>query len=114
MVENLGGRLLGRPHDELERLSVNGPGILLGHPAGATGGRIMATLLREMARREAAYGLETMCIGGGQGLAAVCARVTGQQPPAATGAKPDVTLRPVSPRAPVRRPPPLLTARSSP
>jgi acetyl-CoA C-acetyltransferase len=38
---------------------------------GATGGRILATLLREMRRRGARYGLETMCIGGGQGLAAV-------------------------------------------
>jgi acetyl-CoA C-acetyltransferase len=59
-----------------ERLNVNGSGISLGHPVGATGGRIMATLLREMARRDARYGLETMCIGGGQGLAAVFERVS--------------------------------------
>ncbi len=77
MVENLGGRLLGRPHDDPERLNVNDSGISLGHPVGAAGGRIMATLLREIARREASCGLETMCIGGGQGLAAVFARVTG-------------------------------------
>ena len=42
-----------------------------GHPVGATGGRIFATLAREMRRRGARYGLETMCIGGGQGLAAI-------------------------------------------
>ncbi|HLH47443.1 MAG TPA: hypothetical protein VKV25_09800, partial [Acidimicrobiales bacterium] len=54
-----------------ERLNVHGSGISLGHPVGATGSRILATLLREMARRGAALGLETMCIGGGQGLAAV-------------------------------------------
>jgi acetyl-CoA C-acetyltransferase len=58
-----------------DRTNVNGSGISLGHPVGATGGRILATLLREMDRREARYGLETMCIGGGQGLAAVFERV---------------------------------------
>lgn len=58
-----------------DRLNVNGSGIALGHPIGATGGRILATLLHEMDRREARYGLETMCIGGGQGLAAVFERV---------------------------------------
>ncbi|MBV9817095.1 MAG: acetyl-CoA C-acetyltransferase [Solirubrobacterales bacterium] len=57
--------------DGLARLNVNGSGISLGHPIGATGGRILATLLRELHRREGRYGLETMCIGGGQGLAAV-------------------------------------------
>ncbi len=56
---------------DFDRLNVNGSGISLGHPIGATGGRILATLLREMDRRGAALGLETMCIGGGQGLAAV-------------------------------------------
>ena len=58
-------------HDELERVNVNGSGISLGHPVGATGGRILATLLRELRRRGGRYGLETMCIGGGQGVAAV-------------------------------------------
>ncbi|KQY56863.1 MULTISPECIES: acetyl-CoA C-acetyltransferase [unclassified Nocardioides] len=53
------------------RLNVNGSGISLGHPVGATGARILATLSREMRRRESTYGLETMCIGGGQGLAAI-------------------------------------------
>ena len=57
--------------DRLETLNVNGSGISLGHPIGATGGRILANLLREMRRRDVRYGLETMCIGGGQGLAAV-------------------------------------------
>ena len=57
--------------DELERVNVNGGGISLGHPIGATGGRILATLLRELDRRGGRYGLETMCIGGGQGLAAI-------------------------------------------
>jgi len=56
---------------DFDRLNVNGSGISLGHPIGATGGRILATLLRGMDRRGAALGLETMCIGGGQGLAAV-------------------------------------------
>jgi acetyl-CoA acetyltransferase family protein len=57
--------------DGLQRVNVNGSGISLGHPIGATGGRILATLLRELRRRGGRYGLETMCIGGGQGLAAV-------------------------------------------
>ncbi|MGV8872348.1 MAG: acetyl-CoA C-acetyltransferase [Rhodococcus sp. (in: high G+C Gram-positive bacteria)] len=58
------------------RLNPHGSGISLGHPVGATGARILATLLREMDRREVRYGLETMCIGGGQGLAAVFERLT--------------------------------------
>lgn len=53
------------------RLNVNGSGISLGHPIGATGVRIMTTLLHEMKRRGAKYGLETMCVGGGQGVAAI-------------------------------------------
>jgi acetyl-CoA C-acetyltransferase len=57
--------------DGLERVNVHGSGISLGHPIGATGGRIMTTLLRELRRRGGRYGLETMCIGGGQGMAAV-------------------------------------------
>jgi acetyl-CoA C-acetyltransferase len=60
--------------DGFERLNVNGSGISLGHPVGATGARILTTMLREMDRRETRYGLETMCIGGGQGLAAVFER----------------------------------------
>ena len=58
-----------------ERTNVHGSGISLGHPVGATGGRMLATLARELNRRGARYGLETMCIGGGQGLAAIFERV---------------------------------------
>ncbi|WP_067451378.1 acetyl-CoA C-acetyltransferase [Actinomadura macra] len=65
----------GLKDDDWDRVNVNGSGISLGHPVGATGARILATLAREMRRREARYGLETMCIGGGQGLAAVFERV---------------------------------------
>jgi len=64
----------GLTESDLERVNVNGSGISLGHPIGATGGRILANLLREMDRRGARYGMETMCIGGGQGLAAVFER----------------------------------------
>ncbi|WP_406020559.1 acetyl-CoA C-acetyltransferase [Nocardioides sp. NBC_00850] len=60
---------------DLERVNVNGSGISLGHPIGATGGRILANLLREMDRRESRYGMETMCIGGGQGIAAIFERM---------------------------------------
>ncbi|BBX62731.1 acetyl-CoA acetyltransferase [Mycobacterium saskatchewanense] len=58
-----------------DRTNVHGSGISLGHPVGATGGRMLASLARELDRRRARYGLETMCIGGGQGLAAVFERV---------------------------------------
>ena len=61
---------------DFERLNVHGSGISLGHPVGATGTRILATLARELHRRDARYALETMCIGGGQGLAAVFEKVT--------------------------------------
>ncbi len=60
---------------DFDRVNVNGSGISLGHPVGATGARILATLSREMVRRDARYGLETMCIGGGQGLAALFEKV---------------------------------------
>jgi acetyl-CoA C-acetyltransferase len=59
------------------RVNVNGSGISLGHPVGCTGARILTTLLRELDRRGGRYGLETMCIGGGQGLAAVFERMDG-------------------------------------
>jgi len=52
-------------------LNVNGSGISLGHPIAATGARILTTLLHEMKREEHRYGLETMCVGGGQGVSAV-------------------------------------------
>jgi acetyl-CoA acetyltransferase family protein len=54
-----------------ERVNVNGSGISLGHPVGATGARILTTASRHLARTGGKYLLETMCIGGGQGLAAV-------------------------------------------
>ena len=65
----------GSSMDELEnRLNVNGSGISLGHPVGATGVRIMTSLLNELQRGKGRYGLETMCIGGGQGIAAIFER----------------------------------------
>ncbi|HEY8538189.1 MAG TPA: acetyl-CoA C-acetyltransferase [Steroidobacteraceae bacterium] len=67
--------LKGWGWDDRDKLNVNGSGISLGHPIGATGGRILATLCRELHRRGGRYGLETMCIGGGQGLAAIFERV---------------------------------------
>jgi acetyl-CoA C-acetyltransferase len=58
-----------------ERLNVNGSGISLGHPVGATGARLIGSLARTLRRREGRYGLATLCIGGGQGLSAVVERV---------------------------------------
>ncbi|MBX7430551.1 acetyl-CoA C-acetyltransferase [Mycobacterium sp. Y57] len=63
---------------DLDRTNVHGSGISIGHPVGATGGRMLATLARELHRRGGRYGLETMCIGGGQGLAAVFENVSGK------------------------------------
>jgi acetyl-CoA C-acetyltransferase len=60
--------------EDQDKLNVNGSGISLGHPIAATGARILTTLLHEMERRDARYGLETMCVGGGQGVAAIFAR----------------------------------------
>jgi acetyl-CoA C-acetyltransferase len=60
--------------DNWDKLNVNGSGISLGHPIAATGARILTTLLHEMQRRDARYGLETMCVGGGQGVAAIFER----------------------------------------
>jgi len=65
----------GFGESDFDRTNVNGSGISIGHPVGATGVRIMATLLYEMERRDAHLALETMCIGGGQGIAAVIERV---------------------------------------
>jgi acetyl-CoA C-acetyltransferase len=66
---------LGIPVEQLdEKLNVNGSGISLGHPVAATGVRIMTTMLRELQRRKGRYGLESMCIGGGQGMAALFER----------------------------------------
>jgi acetyl-CoA C-acetyltransferase len=66
--------LKGWHWNDPEKLNVNGSGISLGHPIGATGVRVLATLLHELQRRGGRYGLETMCIGGGQGIAAVFER----------------------------------------
>ena len=60
--------------DSWDKLNVNGSGISLGHPIAATGARLLTTLLHEMQRRDARYGLETMCVGGGQGVAAIFER----------------------------------------
>lgn len=57
-----------------DKLNVNGSGISLGHPIGATGGRILATMLNELERRKGRYALHSMCIGGGQGIAALFER----------------------------------------
>ena len=57
-----------------DNLNVNGSGISLGHPIAATGARILTTLLTEMEARDAQFGLETMCVGGGQGVAAMFER----------------------------------------
>ncbi|OED39573.1 acetyl-CoA acetyltransferase [Chromatiales bacterium (ex Bugula neritina AB1)] len=66
--------LKGWGWDDHDKLNVNGSGISLGHPIGATGVRILANLMYEMKRRDVKIGLETMCIGGGQGIAAVFER----------------------------------------
>ena len=56
---------------DIERVNVNGGAVALGHPLGCTGAKLTATILREMARRKARYGMVTMCVGGGQGAAGV-------------------------------------------
>jgi acetyl-CoA C-acetyltransferase len=68
-------KLMGLSEEDCEKkLNVNGSGISLGHPIGATGAMRMVTLLHEMKRRSAAYGLETICGGGGHGIAAILQR----------------------------------------
>ncbi|MCI1694652.1 acetyl-CoA C-acetyltransferase [Aneurinibacillus aneurinilyticus] len=62
------GRELGIPD---EKLNVNGGAVALGHPVGASGARVLVTLLHEMKRRGSRYGLATLCIGGGQGVATI-------------------------------------------
>ncbi|HEY3313712.1 MAG TPA: acetyl-CoA C-acetyltransferase [Bacillota bacterium] len=57
------------------RVNVNGGGIALGHPLGATGAKLLTTIIHELRRRNARYGLVTLCIGGGMGIAAVVERV---------------------------------------
>lgn len=65
------GKELGLP---AEKVNVNGGAIAIGHPIGASGARILVTLIYELAKREAKYGLATLCIGGGQGIAMVVER----------------------------------------
>jgi acetyl-CoA C-acetyltransferase len=65
------GVLSGWGWDDRSRLNVSGSGISLGHPVGATGARMTATALHELRRRGASRALISMCIGGGQGMAAV-------------------------------------------
>jgi acetyl-CoA C-acetyltransferase len=60
---------------DLDRLNVHGGAIALGHPFGSTGARIMTTLLNAMQLRDAQFGLETMCVGGGQGMAIILERL---------------------------------------
>ena len=57
-----------------ERVNVNGGAIALGHPIGASGARILTTLLHEMRRRGARRGIATLCVGGGQGIAMIVER----------------------------------------
>ncbi len=63
--------LKGWGFEDRDKLNVNGSGISLGHPIGATGARILTSLMHELKRRDGRYGLETMCVGGGQGIAAI-------------------------------------------
>lgn len=60
------------------KVNVNGGAISLGHPIGASGARVLVTLLHEMARQDAKKGLVTLCIGGGMGIAMCLERVAGQ------------------------------------
>jgi acetyl-CoA acetyltransferase len=60
---------------DLHKLNVNGGAIALGHPLGCSGARIVTTLVHEMKRRGSRYGLATMCIGVGQGIATIVERI---------------------------------------
>jgi acetyl-CoA C-acetyltransferase len=62
-------------HFDRERLNVNGGGIALGHPTGCSGTRIVVTLLNELERVKGRYGLATLCVSGGQGMAVLVERV---------------------------------------
>ncbi|WP_179660887.1 acetyl-CoA C-acetyltransferase [Nocardioides panzhihuensis] len=61
---------------DIDKLNVNGGGIALGHPFGATGARITTTLLHALQERDQQFGLETMCVGGGQGMAIIFERLS--------------------------------------
>jgi acetyl-CoA C-acetyltransferase len=58
-----------------EKVNVNGGAVAIGHPLGASGGRLTATLVRELHKRQARYGLATLCIGGGEAVAAIFERI---------------------------------------
>jgi acetyl-CoA C-acetyltransferase len=60
----------------LDKLNVNGGAIALGHPFGMTGARILTTLINGLRSRDASIGLETMCVGGGQGMALIVERLS--------------------------------------
>jgi acetyl-CoA C-acetyltransferase len=67
-------KIMGISEQDYGRVNVNGSGISLGHPVAATGTRVLVTMLHEMKRRGARYGLECICGGGGLGIAAVFER----------------------------------------
>jgi acetyl-CoA C-acetyltransferase len=67
-------KIMGVTTEDYDKVNVNGSGISLGHPVAATGTRVLATMLHEMNRRKARYGLECICGGGGLGIAAVFER----------------------------------------
>ena len=73
-----------------ERVNVNGGAIAIGHPLGMSGARLVVTLLHELRRRGARYGVATMCVGVGQGQAALFERMTRRRalPPARTAPRP--------------------------
>ncbi|HEX8940031.1 MAG TPA: thiolase family protein [Candidatus Limnocylindrales bacterium] len=77
-----------------ERTNPNGGAIALGHPLGATGAKLSVQLLAELARREARYGLVTMCVGGGQGAAGVFEWLGGRQPARAAAARAEAASAP--------------------
>jgi acetyl-CoA C-acetyltransferase len=66
--------VLGKLGIDASRVNVNGGAIALGHPIGASGARVLVTLLYEMRRRDARRGLAALCIGGGQGIAMIVER----------------------------------------
>jgi acetyl-CoA C-acetyltransferase len=65
-------RDLGIPH---EKVNVNGGAIALGHPLGATGAMILGTVIDELERRDGRYGVATLCVGGGMGVATIVERI---------------------------------------
>jgi len=62
-------------HLDPARVNVNGGAVAIGHPIGASGARLAATLIRELHRRQARFGLATLCIGGGEAVAMIFERV---------------------------------------